>query len=195
MTEEFFKKYEIKQFSPQLFLYFKQMMADKGELTDMVSGAAIGQIPKSRQKEIVDEADMIKAFDNPKDVVRYMKRMKESQNRAILCDKAIKMQDQTLPEIIEKLVKTANDSFVEIAVMILSKCDIQYIHRLKDVYKDIMYPYAQSGAAMVLGTRGMEDCSELLMDEVARFAREYPNETFEQGPLIGLHVICNRPLG
>lgn len=195
MTEEFFKAHELKQFSPQLFLYFKLMMADKGELSEMVTGAALGQVPKNRQKEIVEEADMIKAFSDPKDVVRYMKRMKESVNREVLCTKVLDMQDETVPEIINKLIKTANDSFVEMAVMVLAKCDIKHIEQLKESYKEIIYPYAQSGACMVLGMRGMEDCSELLMHETSRFSREYPNETYEQGPLIGMHVICKRPLG
>lgn len=195
MTEDFFKKHELKQFSPQLFLYFKLMISGKDELTNMVTNAAAGQLSKERQREVIAEAEAIKAFANAKDVVRYMKRMKESQNREVLCEKALSMEEETLPLIIEKLIKTANDSFVEMAVMILARCDNKYVYILKDIYKDILYPYAQSGAAMILGIRNVEGCSDLLMEETDRFAREYPNETFEQGPLIGMYGICKRPLG
>lgn len=194
MSDKFYKEHTLKQFSAPLFAYFKLTISDKNELNDMINSASKGQLSKDRQKDVIEEAEAIKALEDPALVVRYMKRLKEISNQEVLASKVLSMEADTIPTIIEKLAKTANDTFVEIAVMVLAKCDRGYIDKLYENYENIMYPYAQSNAAMVLGIRDVQAARELLMKEVCRFEKEYPNEDFAQAPLIGLYALDKKQL-
>ena len=193
-NEAFFEKHALKQISPQLFMYFKAVIASQGDVADKVNCMATGQLGAERQKEALSELEMIRALETPEDIVRAMKRIGESQNRNILCKKASDMAETIMPLLLEKYVKTANDSFVECAVQVLINSDAKYTEQLLAVYKDIKYPYAQSMAALLIGIKNIESAAELLMSEVERFETEYPNETYEQGALIGLYGLCHRQL-
>ena len=37
----------------------------------------------------------------------------------------------------------------------------------------------------------MEEAIPLLMKEYERFGREYPDESYDQGPLLALYLICD----
>ena len=59
-------------------------------------------------------------------------------------------------------------------------------------YRNVRNEYMKSLLCLVLGIRGNENVIPFLVDEVVRFEYQYPSESFEQGPLIGLAELLNR---
>ena len=60
------------------------------------------------------------------------------------------------------------------------------------MFKDIRNPYAKAHACIVFGMKNMQEKVDFLLEEYQKFSRLYPNESFEQGPLLAIYLIYNK---
>ena len=56
-------------------------------------------------------------------------------------------------------------------------------------YDKIKNPYAQCMLCLVLGFRGDLTCEEFLLEQISYFRKNYPEERFDQGPLIAVYLV------
>ena len=54
---------------------------------------------------------------------------------------------------------------------------------------DIRDPYARSMACVVFGMHDCEEMIPMLLREYERFRKDYPDEEYEQGPLLALYQL------
>ena len=59
-------------------------------------------------------------------------------------------------------------------------------------YNDVREPYARSMLCLVLGFRASTDVIPFLVQQVDAFERQFPDKSFEQGPLMALYEIRAR---
>jgi len=59
---------------------------------------------------------------------------------------------------------------------------------LREMYNEIRYPFAQASACLVFGMQGMEEEMPFLLSEYERFQRNFPDESFDQHPLLALYI-------
>ncbi len=86
-----------------------------------------------------------------------------------------------MPLILKRYKTTFQTCFVETAVRILGNTDELWKH-----YKEIRNPYAQSMACLLFGTHELKEAVPLLLAEYERMKKEYPEESYNQGPLLAL---------
>ena len=112
-------------------------------------------------------------------------------NSTILARKALSMQDEAMPLIVSRYRRTKHTIFIENASKLLSCADRRYTENLLACYKDIWLPYAQSLACLLFGYHGLVDTIPLQLSEYERFRRLYPDETYDQCPLMALGYLVD----
>ncbi len=114
-----------------------------------------------------------------------------STNMTALVKKALEMQDEALPLIVNRYKKTRHKVFIGNASKILSCADKKYTEKLRANYKDIRLPYAQALVCLLFGYHGFVDAIPLLLSEYERFGRLYPDGTYNQCPLLALGYLVD----
>ena len=147
-------------------------------------------IEAKRRMEVLEQKKQIDALQTSEEIVARMRKDNDTLSQPLLCKKAIAMQDQVMPLILKRYKTTFQTCFVETAVRILGNTDRQYTIELWKHYKEIRNPYAQSMACLLFGTHELKEAVPLLLAEYERMKKEYPEESFNQGPLLALYKIC-----
>lgn len=107
-------------------------------------------------------------------------------NYNILRDKVLEHEDELVPKIVEMLIRSGNEVFIEHAAKIIPKCKTNYSNSLLQILDQIRNPYATSIACIVLGFIGDEEVIPIIHHKYIELKRLYPRENYEQGPLLAL---------
>lgn len=113
-------------------------------------------------------------------------------NHGLLKKKILRSSDLTLPRIIEKLKDNRSDAFAELAVAIIYESKANCGARLLEILDSISDPYTCSLVCMLLGLIGPREAVEPIWNYYHYFKDEYPDETFDQGPLLALYEMKRR---
>ena len=113
-------------------------------------------------------------------------------NRGALVKKALKFEEVILPMVVEKLIRSYHDIFIENSIELLAKSNKDYTPLLIERYAEIRNPYVQSLVCLILGLRGAEDTIPWMLDRLFEMKKLYPGETYDQGPLLALHELNSR---
>lgn len=87
---------------------------------------------------------------------------------------------------------SAQTVFIETATILLGHCDAIYARKLREIYPGIRDPYAVAMASVALAFQGDEAAVPLLLREYERLRREYPDENYDQGPLLALYSLYDK---
>lgn len=139
--------------------------------------------------QIDKEEEEIRALSDAEAVVKRMRQSIAMLNRSVLADQALSMWEETMPLILRRFRTSSQTEFIETAFHIFAEADDSVIEPLKELYPDIRNPYARSMACVVFG---MHDCKEMipmLLREYECFREDYPDEEYEQGPLLALYQL------
>lgn len=127
-------------------------------------------------------------------LVEIMKNNPDMINHNALIDRLVSKKAEAVPLILDELRKLQNDSFVEIAV--------KAIHRTKsDCSADIINiiqtgnnrkAYAISLLCVLLGFFDNVHSEKLLWDHYHFLKGQFPDETYSDGPLLGLSEMRER---
>lgn len=153
--------------------------------------------------DIIDEATeitpeelecqrQINAAKTEDDLFKLMRKPMSGRNRKMLNDKILEYEEMMLPYIKEKAIRSGQDYFIENACRFFIRCSADCCEWIMEEYRNVRNEYMKSLLCLVLGIRGNENVIPFLVDEVVRFEYQYPPESFEQGPLIGLAELLNR---
>lgn len=191
LPKSFFRKNPVDQISTAFFTYFTIRLYEN-DVEDMMMDLSNEILPSGRLEESKKQREEIAQLDSGEAVVRFMRRGCDTVNFAALVNKALTMQDEAFPLILDRFRTTGQDVFVDIAVWALVRGEQVYVDRLKTMYPEIRSLYAQSQACVVFGMRKREDTLPLLLSEYERMLREDTGEGYCQGPLLALHLLFDK---
>jgi len=113
-------------------------------------------------------------------------------NRPALIEKALGFEEEILPLVVEKIIRSNHSTFIENAVQLLARSKKDYSPFLLERYTAFRSPYVQSLLCLILGFRATEDIIPWMMNKFIEMHKLYPDETYDQGPLLALHELNAR---
>lgn len=158
----------------------------------------IAEMAAQYSKKLTDRAEEeAKEIENEKDVQKLIKCLRgkcDPMNYELLQNKVLEKEDEMLPLMIDTVVNSANDVFVENFAKIIPRCKKNYSKELLAVLDKIKYPYTMSLICLVLGFIGDEDIIPVMMDKFNKLKEQnmYKDDSFEQGPLYALWQLKER---
>jgi hypothetical protein len=149
-------------------------------------------ISGDRLERITRERGIILAESDPEMIFQLLRKNLDVINRTTLIQKALEFEEEILPIVVEKLVRNNHETFIENAIRLLARSKEDYSRQLLDRYNEFRSPYVQSLFCLILGFRGTEDVIPWMMDRFFEMRKLYPDETYDQGPLLALHELKAR---
>ncbi len=189
LPKGFLRKHPLAQYSAASFADLGIRIIHADELNEEIDKIVSPTIEASRRAAVLQEKKQIDALNTPEAVVAQMRKDTDVLNQNPLCKKALSMQDEVLPLILKRYKSTFQVYFVETSVRILGNADRKYTAELLDMYKEIRNPYAQSMACLLFGEHELEEAVPLLLSEFERLKKQYPDESYDQEPLLALHIM------
>ena len=191
LTKKFFRDNQYLENSVQRFVY-STLLYDGLEKT--AAEITLERMPLSveRLEHIAQEKDMILSERDPKVIFQLLRKGLDGLNRTVLIDKALEFEDEVIPLIIDKLVRSDHDTFIDNAIRLLAKSKKDYTPFLLERYAEFRSPYVRSILCLILGFRGKEDTVPWMMERFFEMKKRYPDETYDQGPLLALHELNAR---
>ena len=192
LPKGFFSKNPLKKMSAAQIAYFSMDIAFDEEIHEVIFDQIAEDIDIERMEKIQSEAEKISQLKSGEQIVRFMRTEYDIINRWKLCQKALSMQEEVVPLMLQRLRTNKQDMFIESSIQILAYCEPVYLEQLKAMYHEIRNPYTQSMACLVFGMRHEEDTLQLLLEEYDRFKKEYVEEDFSQGPLLAINILYGK---
>ncbi|MFL0245701.1 hypothetical protein [Candidatus Clostridium stratigraminis] len=149
-------------------------------------------LPKEKKLEIKAEN---KVAEEEEDIDKLYNLLRKGLNPStvnIITIKLMKHEKVIIPRLLENIKKSANESFVEAAARIFIKSENNYSKEVCEILPAIKYPYTQAVFCYILGKIGSEEHIETLYNYFNIFKRNYVNETYFEGPLVGLYEMKRR---
>ena len=187
LPKNFFKKHPLDRYSAAMFADLVIQMAAMDELNERIENVIGQNIAGTRRVKLQEQKKQIEALQTPEEIVAQMRKENDALVIPLLCRKAIAVQDQAVPLILKRYKTTFQTCFVETAVRILGNTDRQYTIELWEHYQEIRNPYARSMACLLFGTHELKETVPLLLAEYERMKKDYPEESFNQGPLLAIY--------
>lgn len=139
-----------------------------------------------------EEAKRIRKGRNPENLLKMMEQQPDSINQWLLKEKILKFSEFAVPEIIERLKDNQDAIYVEMAVDIIHKSEIDCSSQLLKILNSIKDPYTLSLVCMLLGLIGTGEAVKPVWDCYHFLMEKYPEENYEQGPLLALYEFGER---
>lgn len=189
LPEGFFDENPIMELSAAQLTYFNIVMLNMSDLNNQIAEMVIPGMKRERREQYEAEKEAIFRISRADEVIKYMRKIKELQNREALLNKALDMQEKVIPLVLKRLATSGHDVFIESATILLSHADSKYVEQLYDMFRDIRNPYARSEACLVFGVKKMKEYTPLLLEQYELIKREVPEKNYEQGPLFALYLL------
>ena len=191
LPPRFLRENECLESSVQRFVYSMLLYDGLEQIaSDMtVEHADLGN---ERREQIAREKEMILASDDPEKIFELLRKNLDNINNTALIGKALDYESEILPMVAEKLIRNSHDTFIENAIRLLAKSNEDYSAPLKEKFDEIRSPYVQSLVCLILGFRAGEDIIPWMMDRYIKLKKLYPEETYDQGPLLALYELNAR---
>lgn len=189
LPKNFFDENPVKELSTAQLTYFQTVTISIPGFNDEIEKIVVPFMESDRLEEYEREREQILQINHAEDAIQYMRKTKEMQNRGILIEKILSMQDDVMPLILKRLVNSAHDVFIETATIALAYADMRYVEQLHDIFNDIRSSYARSEASLVFGVKKRKDFAPLLLEQYKKIKQECQEKDYEQGPLLALYLI------
>lgn len=186
-VDTFVSAFPVKKNSPAQLEY---MMFDMPELRDAAVEIASAYTKESPEDEELQKT--IETEEDPKELLKLMKKQLTAANKNRLRAKILEKQDEMLPLIREKTLRYRQDAFAENALYFYLRNDENCASWIFEHYDAIAGEYMRSMLCLVIGFRGEPSMISKMMEEVARFVRAYPRNDYEQGPLLAVKKLGER---
>jgi hypothetical protein len=184
--EAFFAENNIHDFSAPRLIYSCLL---NPEIEGIANKVVRQFINRGKEEQI-----RIETAKNAEVLIAIMKNNPDSLNHKPLIDKLVKGKIQSVPMILQELREPQNSSFIELAVRILHRSGTNCSREIIDIIKtgNNRKAYAISILCVLLGFYDNEYSEKLLWDYYHYMKLKYPNDTYSDGPLLGLSEIRER---
>ncbi len=189
----FFKDNPLERLSAAIIQHFTLTdLMEGGSFQNLTSEIAQKTISEDRLLRIETERANIEQTTEAAALVEIARKGCDIFNQDFLNAKLLEHAEQTFPLLLRRYRTCALDGFIEIAVRAFYTGDMRYTQLLREMYSEIRSPYAKACACLVFGMKGMKEEIPFLYGEFLRFQAEYPDESFEQHPLLALYILCDQ---
>ncbi len=189
MIEKFFRENPLEEISAALIGHILITSFLDGELEEELARLAAQGIDDDRRRTVERERTLIEQTEDPAALVEIMRKGCDIFNQRLLCEKIVKRQELAMPLLLKRYRTCALETFIDTSMCVFAIADDQYARELLDMYDQIRCPYARACACLIFGVKRMEDTIPLLLREYERFGEEYPEESFDQHPLLALYIL------
>lgn len=189
LKESFFRENPLEPLSAALFGQFMITLFFNGKLEEEITRLADPAVDDDRRQTIERQKTLIEQTDDPAALVEIARKGCDVFNQRLLCEKIVERQELAMPLLLKRYRTCALDHFIDTSMYVLVMTDDRYARELLDMYDQIRCPYARACACLVFGMKHMEDTMPLLLREYERFGEEYPEESFDQHPLLALYIL------
>lgn len=131
-------------------------------------------------------------LQNPDDMIRFMRKAMNGANRILLRKILIDHEDELTDGIKKKSITIRQDYFIENALYFFLHSRENNSEWIYDNLTEFYDPYMRSMMCLVIGFRGKLKYIQRMMDETDYFLRTYPDEEFDQGPLLAVYELSAR---
>ena len=192
LPKNFFKDNPLDKMSAPLIAHFSMTAGFDEKLQNAIWDILEGEIEPERKARIEEEKAEIAQLETGDAIVKFIRNDYDIANRETLCKKILTMQAEVLPPLLRRFQTSFQDSVTETTVYILGHAEREYVDQLIEMYPEIRNPYAQSMACVALGVQEREDTLPLLLREYERLKRQYPEESYCQGPLLAIYILYGK---
>lgn len=189
LPRHFFEKNQLQELSAAMLTHFRMITLAVPEVNEKVTEFAAPFMEQSRLEQYQNEKDAITNLVEAEEIVAYMRKIKETSNSSLLIEKALEFQDTVIPLVLKRICKSGHDIFIENAALLLANAEDKYTEDLYDIFSDIRNPYARSELCIVFGVKKKKEYTDLILQQYVQIKKERPDEDYEQGPLLALHLI------
>ncbi len=191
LTKSFFKQHPIKEHSAARFIYSLILAPDKlYELVPLFfqQAAETGlSLP-----DVGTSVEQVRQTESTADLLRMFRQAQTPDVRQALINALLQREAEVLPEIQRMTLKTFMDGIVESCVRFMAKCETNCSEWVLQHFEEIRAPYTRSMLCIVLGFRADPSVIPFLMQQLEYFEKHFPNNSYEQAPLIALCEIQAR---
>ena len=192
LPRNFFRDNPLDKMSAPLIAHFSMTAGFNEKLQNAIWDILEGEIEPERKARIEEEKAEIARLETGDAIVKFIRNDYDIANRETLCKKILTMQAEVLPPLLCRFQTSFQDSVTETTVYILGHAEREYVDQLIEMYPEIRNPYAQSMACVALGVQEREDTLPLLLREYERLKRQYPEESYCQGPLLAIYILYGK---
>lgn len=189
LPRHFFEKNQLQELSAAMLTHFRMITLAVPEVNEKVTEFAAPFMEQSRLEQYQNEKDAITNLVEAEEIVAYMRKIKETSNSSLLIEKALEFQDTVIPLVLKRICKSGHDIFIENAALLLANAEDKYTEDLYDIFSDIRNPYARSELCIVFGVKKKKEYTDLILQQYVQIKKERPDQDYEQGPLLALHLI------
>ncbi|ERI93781.1 hypothetical protein HMPREF1982_01544 [Clostridiales bacterium oral taxon 876 str. F0540] len=147
------------------------------------------ELPEDKKKQIKEEN---KIAENEEDIDKLYNMLRKELNPStieIIANKLMKHKEMIVPRMLESLKRSGNDCFVESSARILIKAEDNYSKAIAAILSEIKYPYTKAVMCYVLGKIGNEEYIQTLYNQFISFKKNYKDDEYSEGPLLGLYEL------
>ena len=188
LTKKFFREHPYLENSVQRFIYSKLLFEGVEDAVNELLMKQLG-VSEDRLEQITREKEQIQTEQNPEEIFHLLRKKIDGVNRIDLIKKALEFEDVLLPMVVEKLIRSYHDVFIDHSIYLLHRSKQDYSPLLREKYAEIRSPYVQSVVCLILGFRGGEEVIPWMLEKYFEMKRLYPDKTYDQGPLLALHEL------
>lgn len=180
LSKDFFRRNRVHAISAPRLLYSSLLMPEVEKLASDFTNQILDRGAK--------EARMIERENDVRKLIEIMEKGLDSLNYERLKKKLLEYQEVSIPLIFDALKKPQNDAFVELAVGIIhaSGKDCWSKEILGIIQHHKLTAYSASLLCMLLGFYEREKSEKVLWDYYHYLRNHFPDETYSDGPLLGL---------
>lgn len=188
-VEKFLETHRDMGFSAAKFEY---SIYAHGEQSQKIIDYANSQCPKT--EEDLEMEKIIEDAETPEELLKLMRKGVSGANRSALREKIVEHEQELMPMVKEKCIRNKQDIFIENAVYFFMKSKCNCCDWITETYSQFQSEYLKSLFCLILGFRGEKSLIPFLIEEAKRMEREYPDETYDQGPVLAVQELANRYL-
>ena len=194
LTKDYFNRHPVKEYSAARLEYSMLLIPEVMDVVDEKL-PEMREMAAKRGIDIPDTKEQMKRVEEEEDTGKLLRMLRQTQPpvvRKAVREKLLKREMEVLPEIQRMILKAFNDNTIENCVRFMTKCETDCTEWIMRHYDDVREPYARSMLCLVLGFRASTDVIPFLVQQVDAFERQFPDKSFEQGPLMALYEIRAR---
>ena len=168
---------------------FEYSMYAYGEEGQKIIEYANSQCTKTEEDLEMEKA--IAEAKTPEELLKLMRKGMSGTNRSALREKIVEHEQELMSMVKEKCIRNKQDIFIENAVHFFMKSKCNCCDWIIETYSQFQSEYLKSLFCLILGFRGEKSLIPFLIKEAKRLEREYPDETYDQGPVLAVQELAN----
>ena len=144
----------------------------------------------------VIESRLIENTEDVSELMNIMLKGPDSLNQVKLKNKLLRYKNVAIPLIMQELKKPQSDAFIELAIKIIHASGEDYSNEILEIIKvNQRDAYAVALFCMLLGFYDNGETEKVLWDYYHYFKEYFHDETYSDGPLLGLDEIKEKKIG